>query len=113
MARESHLQETHGCSMKSILMVEDGKTFLLASARALVRAGYDVVTARDGEEALRIAAQKIPDLILLDMLLPKLGGEEVRFKTGPSDRKGTSNRIELFVPKERTQIEEGGCNRLF
>jgi len=49
----------------------------LANEKALSRAGYSVVTASDGEEALRIAQAKIPDVILLDMLLPKLGGQEV------------------------------------
>ncbi len=48
-----------------------------ANEKALARAGYDVVTASDGEEALRIAHSRIPDLILLDMLLPRLGGQEV------------------------------------
>ncbi len=49
----------------------------MANAKALTRAGYAVVTAGDGEEALRMAHARIPDLILLDMLLPKLGGPEV------------------------------------
>jgi len=45
--------------------------------RALVRAGYSDVTASDGEEALLVAFARIPDLILLDMLLPKMGGLQV------------------------------------
>jgi CheY-like chemotaxis protein len=63
--------------MKSILLVEDSRFLRLANERALVRAGYNVVTAGDGEEALRIAYDMIPDLILLDMLLPTLGGVQV------------------------------------
>jgi CheY-like chemotaxis protein len=63
--------------MKLILLVEDSRFLRLANERALVRAGYNVVTASDGEEALRIAFARIPDLILLDVLLPKLGGVEV------------------------------------
>src|ERR1700730_9804925 len=63
--------------MKSILLVEDSRLLRLANERALVKAGYSVVTASDGEEGLRIAYARLPDLILLDMLLPKLGGVEV------------------------------------
>jgi len=59
-----------------ILLVEDSKFLRLATARALVRAGYDVSTAIDGEQALQMA-QELPDLILLDMLLPKLTGPQV------------------------------------
>jgi CheY-like chemotaxis protein len=63
--------------MKSILLVEDSKFLRLASERTLKRAGYDVVSTADGEQALRVAQERVPDLILLDMLLPKLGGPEV------------------------------------
>jgi CheY-like chemotaxis protein len=63
--------------MKSILLVEDSRLLRLANERTLVKAGYRVATAGDGEEALRIANAMIPDLILLDMLLPTLGGVQV------------------------------------
>jgi chemosensory pili system protein ChpA (sensor histidine kinase/response regulator) len=63
--------------LKSILLVDDSRFMRQANEKALARAGYGVVTANDGEEALRIAHSSIPDLILLDMLLPKLGGQEV------------------------------------
>jgi CheY-like chemotaxis protein len=60
-----------------ILLVEDSKFLRLATERALARAGYEVCSAGDGEEALRIAQTKAPELILLDMLLPKLSGPDV------------------------------------
>ncbi len=63
--------------MKSILLVEDSRLLRLATEQTLVRAGYSVVTAGDGEEALLLARARIPDLVILDMLLPKLGGPEV------------------------------------
>jgi CheY-like chemotaxis protein len=63
--------------LKSILLVDDSKFMRMANQKALTRAGYDVVAAGDGEPALRMAQARIPDLILLDMLLPKLGGGEV------------------------------------
>ncbi len=63
--------------MKSILVVEDSRFLRRAHERTLAKAGYQVLTAVDGEEALHTASTKTPDLILLDMLLPKIGGPQV------------------------------------
>ena len=63
--------------MTRILLVEDSKFLRLATERALARAGYEMSSAGDGEEALRVAREKLPDLILLDMLLPKMSGPDV------------------------------------
>jgi len=60
-----------------VLLVEDSKFLRIANERALHRAGYDVSTAGDGEEALRVANDKLPDVILLDMMLPKISGPDV------------------------------------
>jgi CheY-like chemotaxis protein len=60
-----------------ILLVEDSKFLRLATGRALTRAGYEVSFAGDGDEALLMAGEKRPDLILLDMMLPKMSGLEV------------------------------------
>ena len=60
--------------LKTILIVEDSKFLCLANERALVRAGYGVVSASDGEAALSMARKHLPNLILLDMKLPKLEG---------------------------------------
>lgn len=65
--------------MKSILVVEDSKLIRYATKMALVDAGYRVLTAIDGEEALRLVRETPPDLILLDMMLPKLSGLEVLY----------------------------------
>src|ERR1700676_3289031 len=63
--------------MTKILVVDDSKFLRLATERALTRAGYQVSTAIDGEDALKIAREQNPDLILLDMLLPKMAGPDV------------------------------------
>ncbi len=63
--------------MIKILLVEDSKFLRLATERALTRAGYEVTSASDGPEALSLAREKLPDLILLDMLLPKMTGPDV------------------------------------
>jgi CheY-like chemotaxis protein len=63
--------------MTKILVVDDSKFLRLATERALARAGYDVSTATDGPNALEIVREKNPDVILLDMLLPKMTGPDV------------------------------------
>src|SRR5450755_1916648 len=63
--------------MTKILLVDDSKFLRLATERALARAGYEVSTATDGEHALEMAREKKPDVILLDMLLPKMTGPDV------------------------------------
>jgi two-component system, OmpR family, phosphate regulon response regulator PhoB len=60
-----------------ILLVEDSQFLRLATGRALTRAGYEMSFAGDGDEALLMAAEKLPDLILLDMMLSKMSGPDV------------------------------------
>jgi CheY-like chemotaxis protein len=66
-----------GFVMQTVLVVEDSKLFRLEKEHTLTKAGYRVITAADGMEALRVAHDSRPDLILLDMMLPKLDGPSV------------------------------------
>lgn len=63
--------------MTRILLVDDSKFLRLATGRALARAGYDVIAAADGEQAVELAREKKPHIILLDMMLPKMTGPDV------------------------------------
>jgi CheY-like chemotaxis protein len=63
--------------MLTILLVDDNRHLQIAFKKVLSSAGYQVELAGDGEEGLRLAQSTKPDVILLDMLLPKLGGVEV------------------------------------
>lgn len=60
-----------------ILLVEDSKPMRMENESALHKAGYEVICAEDGETALQLAQAQKPDLILLDMILPKMSGPEV------------------------------------
>jgi DNA-binding response OmpR family regulator len=60
-----------------ILVADDDVDILSLVAFRLERAGYDVVPAGDGEEALRLAVERTPDLAVLDVMMPKLDGYEV------------------------------------
>ena len=62
---------------KKILVVDDEKPISDIVKFNLDKEGYDVVTAYDGEEALKKVESESPDLILLDLMLPKIDGLEV------------------------------------
>ena len=64
-------------SKSKVLLVEDSKFLRRANECALCKAGFEVSTAADGEEALRVANDQLPDIILLDMMLPKISGPDV------------------------------------
>jgi CheY-like chemotaxis protein len=63
--------------MATILLVEDSKFLRAATERILSKAGYKVICAGDGDDALELAGSSLPHLIVLDMMLPKLSGPEV------------------------------------
>ncbi|HEY7649614.1 MAG TPA: response regulator [Methylomirabilota bacterium] len=62
---------------KRILLVEDDRFLRRACEASLRQRGFTVIAAADGEEGLRQAGAERPDLILLDLLMPKLAGVEV------------------------------------
>ena len=60
-----------------LLLVDDEKEIVETLQPRLIREGYEVVVAYDGEEALAKVRQDNPDIILLDLMLPKLNGFQV------------------------------------
>jgi len=62
---------------KRILIVEDEQILLRALNVEILSQGFEVFSAKDGETALKLAINEIPDLVLLDLILPKLNGFEV------------------------------------
>jgi len=62
---------------KKILLVEDEELLINLLQRKLTEAGYLIFLARNGEEGLKLMRQNIPDIVLLDIVMPKMGGFEV------------------------------------
>jgi CheY-like chemotaxis protein len=104
------------CTMKkTILLVEDSKVQKLAGERILFKAGYLVLLAGDGEEALHLAHESVPDLVLLDLLLPGIGGEEVLYALKRDSR---TEQIPVIVvshlpPTNFAQLKAAGAAEYF
>ncbi|MBW6463300.1 MAG: response regulator transcription factor [Dethiobacteria bacterium] len=83
---------------KKILLVEDEKNVILGVRTCLDAVGYQVDIVEDGEEALNSVRREHPDLILLDLLLPKIDGFEV-LKVLKGDQSTSSIPIIVLTAK--------------
>jgi len=63
--------------MKKILLIEDEEIMIDLLQKKLINEGYETSVARDGEKGLKAVKKIKPDLILLDIIMPKMGGLEV------------------------------------
>jgi CheY-like chemotaxis protein len=63
--------------VKTIVFIEDNPVVLMAYQNRLQREGFQVEPARDGLEAMKILSQLTPDVVILDLMLPKFNGVEV------------------------------------
>jgi CheY-like chemotaxis protein len=88
---------------KKILLVEDEKNIILGVSICLRTAGLQVEVAEDGVEALRKISESKPDLVLLDLVMPKLNGLDVlqSVKENPETRD-----IPVIVLSARAQEED-------
>lgn len=80
---------------KKILVVEDDQGLRRAMTFMLAQVGHEVLFGKDGEEALRLAKEEMPSLILLDLMIPKINGFEV-LRTLKADPKLSSIPVVVF-----------------
>jgi DNA-binding response OmpR family regulator len=73
---------------KRVLIVDDTKDILVVVSKRLQSWGFEALTAESGEEGLRIAQERLPDLVLLDIMMPTMKGRDVcaRLKADPKTR---------------------------
>ena len=98
---------------KLFLVVEDFEDSRFMMRRLLEMAGYDVLEASDGEQAVKMAVESRPALILMDLSLPKLDGlaatRQIRQKKG-------LKKVPIVAvsahdsPESRTEALDAGCN---
>jgi len=90
-----------------ILLIEDDSFLLSMYATKFSMENFEVITAEDGEKGIRSAAKELPDIILLDILLPKVNGFEVL-------KQLKANKLTRYIPvilltnlSQRSEIEQG------
>lgn len=99
--------------MPKILLVEDNELNRDMLSRRLARRGFDVVLAVDGEEGVEMAASESPDLVLMDMSLPKMDGWEAtrRVKANPATSSIPVIALTAHAMSgDREQALEAGCD---
>ncbi|WP_317128944.1 response regulator transcription factor [Mangrovivirga cuniculi] len=92
---------------KKILIVDDEPNILMSLDFLMRRNGYDVFVARDGNEALSIFQDEKPDLIILDIMMPNIGGYEVCRAVKSSDKKTNTQVLILTAKDKEEDIKRG------
>lgn len=95
----------NGTSQKKILLIDDDTILQKMYAKKLENEGYRVITAGDGEEALEIFKAEVPDLILCDIMLPRVSGVEFITKLRSLD-KGKNVNVIAWSNLKKEQEEE-------
>ncbi|MDX1739568.1 MAG: response regulator [Alphaproteobacteria bacterium] len=97
---------------KTVMIVEDNELNMKLFHDLLEARGYDILETRDGMEALKMAREKHPDLILMDIQLPEVSGLEVTkwLKEDEDLRDIPVIAVTAFAMKgDEEKIREGGC----
>jgi CheY-like chemotaxis protein len=98
---------------KKILLVDDQNTVLMMEKMMLRDSGHDIVTARNGAEAIERALAEKPDLILLDVVMPMMDGFEVCRALRRREETRSTPIILCTTRGETTNVQTGyvaGCN---
>ena len=98
---------------KKILLVDDSSTVLLMERMILSKSQYDVVTAKDGVEGIEKAVAEKPDLILMDVVMPRMDGFEACRKLREQDDTKEIPVIMVTTRGALASVETGyaaGCN---
>ena len=98
--------------MKKVLLVDDSATILMMQKMALKSTPYQVITANNGEEGVAKARAERPDLILMDVIMPKMTGFEAVRKLRQDETTKDIPIIMVTTRGEPLNVEEGfesGC----
>lgn len=93
--------------MQKILIVDDEPNIVMSLEYVFSKENFEVYIARDGSEAIEIAKRKIPDIILLDIMMPNVDGYQVLKFLKESDKLKNIKVIFLSAKNKLSDIELG------
>jgi len=94
--------------MKKILLVDDEPNIIMALEYSLRKNNYDIFIARDGEEAINLIEKLEPDLVVLDIMMPKVDGYEVlEFLQQHEELKSKTQTIVISAKHKENDVQKG------
>ena len=90
-----------------VLCADDDRDILALLALRLERAGYRVAQAIDGEQALSLARELLPDVVVLDVMMPRLSGTEVLAALRADDATAALRVVLLSARAQEADVERG------
>ncbi len=113
MQKDGEREPAYVMSRKKILMVDDAATILMMEKMFLSKEPYDLITAKDGQDAVEKAESERPDLILMDVVMPKMDGFEAVQKIRENEATKSIPIIMVTTRGEEKNMEKAyknGCN---
>ncbi|HCK81846.1 MAG TPA: response regulator [Candidatus Competibacter sp.] len=86
--------------MARILIVDDSPTQTLSLAKILKKNGHEVITAKDGAEGVQVAKTELPDLVLMDVVMPRVNGFQA---TRQITKHGSTSHIPVIIVTTKDQ----------
>lgn len=98
---------TDGDRTRTILVADDEEDVRELVTYRLTRSGYEVIEAQDGQEAFELATERAPDLMVLDVMMPRVDGYELTRRVRAEDSLRSVPVILLTARSQETDVSRG------
>lgn len=93
--------------LKKVLVVDDDPYILMSLEFLMKKNGYDVMVARNGSEALDLVEKQMPDVVLLDIMMPDVDGYQICTHIKKSDKLKHTKVVFMSAKTKDTDIQKG------
>ena len=93
--------------LKKVLVVDDDPYILMSLEFLMKKSGYDVMVARNGTEALELVDKQLPDIVLLDIMMPDVDGYQICKHIKKLDKLKHTKVVFMSAKTKETDIQKG------